>query len=622
MNNHTRPKAPGRRGPRAWNRTRTWTIGLILAASPLATARALGQDGPGRVEALVKPDGGRVEGSLAFDPAKGFSLRTGDGVEAIGRGATLAVEAPWPNSARAAGLPPFHIVLGQEQQVSGRLTRMDDKAVRIEDGPSGATLNIDRAGIQTVSQRPGEAVDVQDGFETLELAKWSIVGAPEVSADPKLSGGHSLQLPAGGSAVTRKLASPVTSGRIELAFLDDTNVAEGHQYFVDLLFRGTSGAESVRAVLGWADDSLAVQSPGGPALVVQRLARRKGWRRLDIRFGPGRTEVAVDGDDLAHGKGATGPLVEIRLGTERLPKAPPAAKGLAAHFDDLRIVRQAGTSTSPEIDPGQDEVRLVEGDQIFGALEPADADRLSLKVDGKSVGFAWREVSAVRLARKPSPSPLLEGHWARVAWRAAPGDDIHDLDRAEGVVKGLTAGSLTLATPYAGTFAVPRDQIRRVDLLGRMTRGVLDPTPHHLGDEIARESNPIDPPQPEGSTLEMTFRLDRVPEGPAFLSMDVLQVVGGDRSLPFADDIAKGELRTNVAINGKPVDYLNRHIRDRNEIPERIRLPIPAGVLKAGANDLKITQAIRVEDNYVDDLGVLGIALEFDPPEGPKPGAR
>ena len=79
----------------------------------------------------------------------------------------------------------------------------------------------------------------------------------------------------------------------------------------------------------------------------------------------------------------------------------------------------------------------------------------------------------------------------------------------------------------------------------------------------------------------------------------MVQVAGEASGLPFADLVSKGELRTNVQINGKFVDYLNRHITSKNETPERIRLAIPAGLLREGENRLRIEQVAEAGDpNY------------------------
>ena len=91
-----------------------------------------------------------------------------------------------------------------------------------------------------------------------------------------------------------------------------------------------------------------------------------------------------------------------------------------------------------------------------------------------------------------------------------------------------------------------------------------------------------------------------------------MQVVGEATGLPFSDLVKKGEIRTNIFVNGKAIDYLNRHITSKNETPERVRIPSPSGVLRTGANRVRLEQVGRADDpTYLDDLGVLEIGLEF-----------
>ena len=200
---------------------------------------------------------------------------------------------------------------------------------------------------------------LSDGFETIDLERWAEVGRPTADASIKLTGEKSLRIGADGSALTASLSEPVGQGRLELAFQDSGEVVPGASWFVDLLFKGEHGPESLRAILGWSEDSLAVQSSGGPALGVQRLARKAGWHRLEVRFGPDGAEMAVDGDALAHGRGPTGPLIEVRIGSSIAGKEP--ANALAAHVDDLRIVRLASTLPPGEAEPAQDEVPTRRG---------------------------------------------------------------------------------------------------------------------------------------------------------------------------------------------------------------------------------------------------------------------
>jgi hypothetical protein len=160
---------------------------------------------------------------------------------------------------------------------------------------------------------------------------------------------------------------------------------------------------------------------------------------------------------------------------------------------------------------------------------------------------------------------------------------------------------------------ISRERLRKLKVLGSGRRIVLDPTAHHLGNEVSVAPPLLDPPMPEGGILERTFTLDVVPEGKtASLVLDVVQVVGEANSLTFSDLVRKGEIRTNVKINEKPVDYLNRHITTNNEIPERIRLTIPAGLLRPGDNKLRIEQVGKAGDpEELDDIGILTIAVEF-----------
>ena len=598
---------------------------LVLAA--LAARRAPAQEEPthpptGRVESIEGPDGKHQAGKLAGDAASGYRFEPDGGGPARPLEAGDAVSFDGPGSDAATATPAFRAELGLGQRISGRLGAVGAADVTLEDGPGRKPATIARAGVLALQQRPGEVLVFQDDFEAIDPARWAVVGEPATVAEPRLAGAHALKIPAAGAALTCRLAEPVGSGRLEVAFFDDGRVVPGRRWFVDLTFRGPAGDEWVRALLGWDEESLAVQSsPGGPALPVQRLARKAGWHRLIVRFGPERTGLTVDGYELAHGHGPAGALTEIRLASQEVGRAA-APNELAGFVDDFRLSRVAEPVGGLESDPAQDEVRLVGGDQLFGRLLRADGERVTLRVLDQEATLSWAEVSGLIFRRAPAPGRAIAGAWVRVEWRAAPGADPKDLDQVEGALTAATPAALTLETPYAGTLTIPRDRLRRLKGLGTMRRLVIDPTAHHLGNEVVRS---LDPPQPQGRTLALTFPLEAVPDGPAALAVDVLEVAGEAEMLPFSGFVKAGELRTSVRINGKPVDYLNRHVSSRNEAPERIRLPIPAGVLVAGANRVEFEEAGKKDEpDELDDLGILGVALESGfaapaPPAPPRP---
>ena len=202
----------------------------------------------------------------------------------------------------------------------------------------------------------------------------------------------------------------------------------------------------------------------------------------------------------------------------------------------------------------------------------------------------------------------------QVEWLAAPGEPSQprDVDHAEGAITAVSASAITLQTPYTGTLTIPRDRLLRLRVMDRAWQLVLDPSAHHLGDNISTTPPLLDPPQPEGGVLERSFELSAVQPQPAFLVLDVVQVVGETAGLPYSNLVQKGELRTYVALNGKRIDYFNRYITTANETPERIRIPIPAAILKAGKNVIRIEQTgIANDPSWFDDLGILEIALQF-----------
>ena len=147
---------------------------------------------------------------------------------------------------------------------------------------------------------------------------------------------------------------------------------------------------------------------------------------------------------------------------------------------------------------------------------------------------------------------------------------------------------LRLATPYSGVLTIPRDRLRKLIVLGEGRRLVIDPAAHHLGDEIAVTAPFFDPPSPEGGLLERKFELADVPDRPAFIVMDVVQVVSETSDPIYSDYIRRDELKTYIAVNGQRVDYLNRHIKTRNETAERVAILIPPRLLHAGKNTVAL----------------------------------
>ncbi len=584
--------------------------GPLLSAFLLLSARS---DGQTVKETLERPDGRRLAGRVEGDATSGFRfVPKGEGAG----GAAVALE---PGSIihsegsvvdPLASPPPFHVLVGMAARLSGSLRELTRDSVRLGVGRQAGEITLPRGCVQAIVQHPGEARVLAESFESLDPKRWTIAGKPEPATPPRPGQRRTLRLPAEGASLTHNLEEPLAAGRLELAFEDDGTIAAGRECLVEPAFRGPAGRSVMRIILGWSEESLAVESPSGPALPVQRLARTPGWHRLTLRFGPEQTEISVDGKELAHGKGPDGPLTSIRLAAQG--GSPASHRTLEGRFGDLQLFRFAEPPASLEIDVTQDEARLVVGDQLYGEVRQADASQVVMAVDGNPISLRWGDISGLYFRRTPIQSAAVEGLLARVEWRPTPGDRPDDLDFAEGALLAISPESVTLATPYSGVLAIPRGELRRIVVLGRGRRLVIDPSTHHLGDEISVTAPLFDPPRPEGLVLDRTIELTQPVDRLAELSLDVLQVIPEVGETEYSRQVRNGELRTYVAINEHRFDYLNRYIKTRNEAPERIRIPIPRGLLRPGKNALRIevTGTAGGRPLY-DDLGILQIALEF-----------
>jgi hypothetical protein len=584
-------------------------IGALTVSGGLVLAVAVGAAwGQTRVESLERPDGQRVSGHLAGDSRTGFGFTPMQSPAPLALEIGSIIHFNGSGPASLVSPPPFRVLIGESLRLSGSLRGITLTGVRLGLFWQAPDVTMPRPGVQAVVQRPGESRVLVDGFETLDATRWSITGKPEVVALPHLADKHSLRLPAGGTSLVHTLGEPMASGRFDLAFLDDGAVVAGQQWSIELAFQGTTGLSQVRVFLGWSEESLAVESPSG--LAVQRLARTPGWHRFSLRFGPTQTEASVDGKELAHGKGPDGPLVAVRLVSSATAQAG-APKGLAGHFDDLQLIRFGESPASLELDITQDEARLVVGDELYGNIRQADGERLNMTVDGEPISLPWSDVAGLYFRRLPAKGTPIEGLLVRVEWRSSPDNDPENIDFAEGAVTAVSDHAVTLATPYAGVLAIPLELVRKLVVQGHGLRLVIDPAGHHLGDEYS-ETKPLDPPQPEGGLLERTLELASVPDRPCFVVLDLVQVVGENSDPAFSQAIRNGELRTYLAINGKRIDYLNRYIKSDNAAPERVAIPVPAGLLRTGKNSIRLElTGMAANEKQLDDFGLLQMAVEF-----------
>ena len=346
-----------------------------------------------------------------------------------------------------------------------------------------------------------------DGFEAIDPTRWSITGKPATADQPRLGEGRSLRLPAEGASLTHNLEEPLAAGRLELAFHDDGAIVPrarvrrrarvprpdgaGRDADHPGLVRGEPGRRVARRAVAASPAPGPHAGLAPPGAAVRARARPRS--PLTARNWP--TAGSPEG-----------PLCAIRLATRTTDAAAPA-RPPSAYFDDLRLIRFAEPPASLEIDASQDEARLVVGDQIFGEVRGADAERV---VDG---GRRPADRAAMGRGRRAVLPPgagqgiPIEGLLVRAEWRSAPGDRPTDLDFAEGALLAVSDDSLTLATPYAGTLTIPRGPICRLAVLGRGRRHRHRRRGAPPGRRDLRDPARSTRPSPKGLTLDRTVEL-------------------------------------------------------------------------------------------------------------------
>jgi hypothetical protein len=505
---------------------------------------------------------------------------------------------------------PFVVTLADGGRISARAVRLDETALAVDSGVEDRPWVIPRVWVRSIAQRPGESVALTETTDPFSGPSWERSGSVEAVDGRGAAGRPELRLGLPGGVARHRLGEPLWSGRLEITY-DDGGRSSNQRWWLELGFRvpGRDTA-SIRIVPGWSESTLSVESRGGPSLAVQRLVRKPGTHHLVVRFSPERSDVSLDGDDLAHGEGPGGPLVEFAMESQA-GGAGDVQPAPSVRIDSVRLVRRLEPSARPEVDLTLEALTRIDGDQLFGAVRSLNprAVRFETTLGGPAHLLAWKDVSAVALRRRPVPPVVLSGALARISWGAAVGHAEESLDQIEAVVLSVDAEHVRLHSPAIGSITLPRGAVRSIEPRGAGIRWILDPWPHHLGNRIDPD---LDPPSPDGSTLDLEFGLDAEPGEPAALVLDVVGVVGVEGTPVHSDRVREGELRTTLELNERRLPDLNEAIHAPNTERARIRLALPAGLLKRGQNRLRMGQT-GTGDNPEkrDNLSVLAIALEW-----------
>jgi hypothetical protein len=492
------------------------------------------------------------------------------------------------------------VTLIDGQRLTGEILRLDAEALRFRPTWAGV-LTIPRHVIVSLMQLPGYANFVDEDFET-ECKAWKMTGLPALSDRQHTSGKRSLLMKSPGQFAEYSLAEPLEAGRAGINFHDPL-VTTASRWLFEANFQSARGTRVIRIVVGDASDSYTAELPGEKQASF-RVRRTAGWHRLQLEFTGTMLVISVDDDLLWAGRehGPGGPLCKIRLACRPVP-----AKGKQqgeVFFDDFALARVVEPGRHSRADPDQDELWLRDGDQVFGRVLTADRRSICLRARfGKRI-WVWGDVRGLYLREAISPSRITEGEQVRIRVRTGAGPE---LDRVVGQVRGLDADRLTVRAPILGELVIDRHRVRRLRWLFHGRRIELDHTGHHLGPKgmlVAR----LHPARAEGLKANWKFDLESLPAA-AQLQLQVAHLRGKEDGNTQA--WKRGELQTEVVVNGKVVDYLNHHVQHSGWEPRRVSIALPRERLRVGRNTLQLRQTPERRTGHYESFGVKNLVIEM-----------
>jgi hypothetical protein len=581
---------------------------LAYAAAILAIGAGVLRDQAGSADEAILPDGRRLTGTMRL-PADG-RLHFQSGQRDLWLDELHQIRLP------ILDLPPLRaasvhcVSLRDGQHLTGELLGVDAGELRLATIWAAKPLTIPRSRSAAITHLPGSVTVFHDDFET-EPKAWHLTGNVRLSDKEKTSGKRSLLLDAPGQVAELPLQEgkrleiglpEITSGSVGINFFDP-GPTPAARWLVDAEFAGARGVTIVQVAVAGPGERYLVRIGNNDPLKPERL-RKPGWHRLTIAYAPDKLYVLVDDRVLweTDKSGPGGALRGLRLKcvAEKDGKGEPGS----VWFDDCSVAQSVPALRRPEGDPTQDEVWLVDGDQLFGKLTRADRNTIELDSRSGKRAVAWAEIRGIYLRNEAASPRTTEGEHVRLGvW---PGAGSH-LDRLEGAVRALDERSLTVADPALGEIAVARGRLRQIQPLFHGRRMEIDTSLHHLGQALCPD---FLVPQPEGLSVRRTFALAAVPDS-ARLAIGVAHLKGPGDGRKMAQALERRGLRTEVLLNGKPVDYLNRHVESASAELRTLRISLPRDLLKSGDNHLELRQTVDPNTGQYEDCLVGPITVEL-----------
>lgn len=520
--------------------------------------------------------------------------------------------------------PPRRIMLRGGESLHAEMLSVGESQVSLR-AFGGERHSVPRSALSALLQPAGLRLLAYEDFESRPI----LFEPARLDSTQAHSGRQSLVRRPGEELSTCVLPRPVATGRVDLGFYDTGGVEPGDEWFIEYALGGRADSAALRVIPGWSDPEYRCTVSGERRLALQRLARSAGWHRLTLLLDARQTVILVDGQVLATGPPGAA-LSAIHSGLvpaapvdhpPRADKGEPARdRSPAGWIDDVQIFERSDEQPVPINGQKGDLAWLGGGDELFGKAEVID--QRGILLDGRfgRRRLPWSELRGVIFPPERGPvASQVAGLIASIELAPIPGAGSAPNDHIIAALHSWSPRELLAEHPYLGTLRIPVDEINRIvpQFLGSLLP--VDPAWHHLGDAIREDFHAQ---TAEGTRLEWKVRLDAVPKTRGFISLlaaDLEPHGARARGGQFQQASDPGDMSTELLVNGRRLADLNRFVSVRSlpGNPQRLRILLPAGLLKAGENVIRIAQRPERDDaSEFDDCEISRLALEFEPQPG------
>lgn len=247
-------------------------------------------------------------------------------------------------------------------------------------------LAVPRSQLVALTHLPGRRALLTGTFDAKQSA-WTLAGKPAVT-------GGDLLLNEKGQSASLTLGTPLAGGWFGIDF-ESRNTPSGGLWVAELTFADSS--DPLRITLAGGEWAVAAKGRTGSA---NKVKLSTGRHRLTVGFSSSALRVLIDDRVLWYSDKGTGKLKSVRLRCESKGKI----KGAVA-FATYGLEKSVPEHRRPPAEPGQDELWLAGGDQLFGTVIAADSQGVQLKGKTGTGNHAWATLRGW-YGKQPKVAPL------------------------------------------------------------------------------------------------------------------------------------------------------------------------------------------------------------------------